>query len=627
MCGICGFIDFNFKSDFTVLVSMVSSLHHRGPDDKGCDIYSTSCASIGLGHSRLSILDLSSAGHQPMNYKDLSIVLNGEIYNFKELRSDLRKLGHFFISESDTEVVLHAFSEWGTSCISKFIGMFVFVIFNKETQEVTFVRDRAGVKPLFYYWHNGLFLFASELKAFQQHPGFVKKLSLNAVHQYMDFGYVPSPYCIFENCSKLNPGHFLKFSINKKESEITKYWDIKDYYCLPSLNLSYNEAKLEVEKLLHSAFEYRMVSDVPVGVFLSGGYDSTAVVSILQSDSMNKLKTFTIGFEEGNNEAPYAKQIAQYIGTDHKEYYCKTKEAQEIIPMLPYYYDEPFADSSAIPTILVSKLARQSVTVALSADAGDEIFAGYDNYNTFLNNLALIDKVPAFLHKTISKLASVGTIFLPDSFLNHKFSVLSNILSIDKKQIPQALLHSYQKMNRTTKRNLFNFNETDQQTIFDDDFSRFKDSLSIALATDYSIYLQNDILTKVDRATMSVSLEGREPFLDHRIIEFAAQLPSSFKYGHTQKMILKDIVYKYVPKQLMDRPKTGFSIPVYSWLKDDLSYLLEENLNSTVIAKTGLFNPIYVQKLKRNFMNGQLYDPAIIWKLLQFQMWYNMWIK
>ncbi len=627
MCGICGFIDYKAQSDVAILTNMVSTLHHRGPDDKGCDIYSTNCASIGLGHSRLSILDLSSAGHQPMNYRDLSIVLNGEIYNFKELRSELRNLGHVFNSESDTEVVLHAFSEWGTSCISKFIGMFVFVMLNIKTQEVTFVRDRAGVKPLFYYWHNGLFLFASELKAFHQHPGFIKKLSLNAVHQYMDFGYVPSPYCIFENCCKLNPGHFLTFSINKKEFEITKYWDIKDYYCLPSLSISYNEAKLEVEKLLHSAFEYRMVSDVPVGVFLSGGYDSTAVISILQSHKTNKLKTFTIGFDEGNNEAPFAKQIAQYIGTDHTEYYCKTKEAQEIIPTLPYYYDEPFADSSAIPTALVSKLARKSVTVALSADAGDEIFAGYDNYRTFLNNLALIDKVPAFLHKTISKIASLWTNLLPDNFLNHKFSVLSSILSIDKKQIPQALLRSYQIMNKTTKRNLFNFIETDQQTVFDDDFSHFKDSLSIALATDYSSYLQNDILTKVDRATMSVSLEGREPFLDHRLIEFAAQLPNSFKYGHTQKMILKDIVYKYVPKQLMDRPKTGFSIPVYSWLKDDLYYLLEENLNSTVIAKTGLFNPIHVQKLKRNFMNGQLYDPTIIWKLLQFQMWYNMWIK
>jgi len=627
MCGICGFIDFTSQSDPAVLGEMVSTLHHRGPDDKGCDVHSFSQASVGLGHTRLSILDLSPAGHQPMNYNHLSVVFNGEIYNFREVRRELEQLGHTFKSESDTEVILHAFDEWGASCVSKFIGMFAFVILNRKTLDVSFVRDRAGVKPLFYYWRDGLFLFASELKAFHAHSRFVKRLNLNAVHQYMDFGYVPSPHCIFEDCSKLEPGHILTFNISRKEFTITKYWDVRDFYCLPSLSLSYDDAKDELEKLLLSAFAYRMVSDVPVGVFLSGGYDSTAVAALLQSSRGERLKTFTIGSLEGSNEAPFAKEIARHIGTDHTEYYCTTKEAQEIIPTLPYFYDEPFADDSAIPTMLVSRLARKDVTVALSADAGDEIFAGYANYRTFVNNLALIDKIPSGLRKTLSRLSSLGAVTVPDNSLRHKVETLSQILRLEEKQIPQALLRNYLTISKTAKRRLFNSSEVYQHTVYDDDFSRFKDRLSIALGTDYMMYLQNTILTKVDRATMSVSLEGREPFLDHRIIELAAQLPSKYKYEHTTKMILKDIVYKYVPKQLMDRPKTGFDVPIDSWLRTSLSYLLEENLNPRTIEESGVFRSSYIQGLRKKFMRGKLHDSTIIWKLLQFQLWYNKWMR
>jgi asparagine synthase (glutamine-hydrolysing) len=562
-----------------------------------------------------------------MNYNHLSIVFNGEIYNFREVRRELEQLGHTFKSESDTEVILHAFDEWGAPCVSKFIGMFAFAILNRKTLEVSFVRDRAGVKPLFYYWRDGLFLFGSELKAFHAHSRFMKRLNLNAVHQYMDFGYVPSPHCIFEDCGKLEPGHILTFSINRKGYTITKYWDVRDFYCLPSLSLSYDDAKEELEKLLLSAFAYRMVSDVPVGVFLSGGYDSTAVAALLQSSRGERLKTFTIGSREGSNEAPFAKEIARHIGTDHTEYYCTTKEAQEIIPTLPYFYDEPFADDSAIPTMLVSKLARKDVTVALSADAGDEIFAGYANYRTFVNNLALIDKIPSGLRKTLSRLSSLGAVTVPDNSLRHKVETLSQILRLEEKQIPQVLLRNYLTISKTAKRRLFNSSEVYQYTVYDDDFSRFKDRLSIALGTDYIMYLQNTILTKVDRATMSVSLEGREPFLDHRIIELAAQLPSKYKYEHTTKMILKDIVYKYVPKQLMDRPKTGFDVPIDSWLRTSLSYLLEENLNPRMIEESGVFRSSYIQDLRKKFMKGNLHDSTIIWKLLQFQLWYNKWMR
>jgi len=629
MCGICGFIDYGSNYNAGVLENMVHTMHHRGPDDKGNDIYTTGNAIVGLGHARLSILDLSPAGHQPMHYQHLSIVLNGEIYNFNEIKQDLIRLGHKFNSESDTEVILHSFLEWGPSSVSKFIGMFAFVILDMKKSEVILARDRAGVKPLFYYWNQGVFLFSSELKAFHSHPGFHKKINETAVQQYMDFGYIPSPYCIFENCKKLNPGHILTINIEKKSFETIKYWDVNDYYYLPKLNIPYPDALFEVKKLLHSAFEYRLVSDVPVGIFLSGGYDSTAVTAMLQSNRTEKLKTFTIGFEEGINEAPFAKAIASYLGTDHTEYYCTTKEAQEIIPGLSYFYDEPFADSSAIPTILVSKLARESVTVSLSADAGDEIFAGYSTYKSFLNDLSKIDRIPEFLKKGLGQLLDASGMIMSDqSYLKYKLAVLSKVLRTDKAQQPIELLRNYPhiKLNNLISSKLF-LRKTDvYPTAYSGFCDKYVDNLSMSMAIDYVMYLQNDILTKVDRATMSVSLEGREPFLDHRIIEYVAQLPNEFKYGITQKRILKDIVNQYVPEKLTNRPKAGFSIPLNSWLKGDLHYLLEDNLNKTACEKTGFFDPQYVIYLRDQFMKGKLYDTTIIWKILQFQMWYTRWM-
>jgi asparagine synthase (glutamine-hydrolysing) len=629
MCGICGFIDFRSNTDVVVLNKMVSTLHHRGPDDRGGEVFNYSGFNVGLGHTRLSILDLSSAGHQPMHFEYLSVVFNGEIYNFKEIKNELCKLGHRFRSESDTEVILHAFMEWGNSSVNKFNGMFVIVIFNKSTFELTIIRDRAGVKPLFYYWKNGLFLFASELKAFHQHPHFEKEINENAVHQYMDFGYIPSPYCIFENCKKLNPGHILSFRTSKKSFETTKYWDVNDYYRLTKVETPYEEAKGELEKLLLSAFEYRMVADVPVGVFLSGGYDSTAVAAMLQSSRTEKLKTFTIGFKEGNNEAPYGKEIANYIGTDHNEYYCTSKEAQEIITTLPFFYDEPFADSSAIPTMLVSRFAKENVNVALSADAGDEIFAGYSTYKSYLDDLARVNLIPRNFKKEVGNVLNLTKHTIPKGFLlRRKMSVLSSVLKAENGKMQQELLKNYPyvKINNDIKNSLFINTTEERSTSYNNDFNDFNDDLSIALSIDYSMYLQNDILTKVDRATMSASLEGREPFLDHRILEYAAQLPNDYKFGTSPKMILKDIVHKYVPRELLDRPKAGFSLPINSWLKGDLSPLLYDNLNKNMIKETGIFNASYVDKLVGKFLKGKLYDEDIIWRLIQFQMWYKEWM-
>ena len=627
MCGICGFVDFKSRSNIDMLNNMVSTLNHRGPDDKGSEIYNVNSAAIGFGHTRLSIIDLSDSGHQPMQYEHFEIVFNGEIYNFKEIREELKKLSHTFRSESDTEVILHAFAEWGDKCVSKFIGMFAIVILNKQSQELTLIRDRAGVKPLYYYWKDDLFLFSSELKAFHQHPKFIKKINKDAVYKFMDFGYIPSPYCIFEFCNKLDPGNTLKFSLIDKSLSINKYWDVKDYYKLPKLKIDYNEAKIEVEKLLISAFEYRMVSDVPVGIFLSGGYDSTAVVGLLQKNREEKLKTFSIGVEDGNDEAPFAKGIAEYLKTDHTEYYCTTKESQEIITDLPFYYDEPFADSSAIPTTLVSKLAKNDVAVALSGDAGDEIFAGYNIYDYYQRDLNRLFSLPKLSKGIIRKSSDIVEFLLPKSkgHLKHKFNTLSKVLNSEEGRIQQELYKSYYSLNKTVKSKLFNSSAENQPTAFDFDYTRFKDDLSIPLSIDYEMYLQNDILTKVDRATMSVSLEGREPFLDHRIIEFAAQLPMEYKYGEQKKIILRDIVHGYIPKKLMDRPKSGFSIPIYSWLKKDLRELLEDVFN-TFKDDEDIFNIQYIKDLKNDFLNDKLSNPLIIWKLLQFQLWYKKWM-
>lgn len=628
MCGISGFVDFTSKSNKSVLDKMAEIQTHRGPDDMGTDIYETDEATIGFAQNRLAIIDLSPGGHQPMHYKQLSIVFNGEIYNYQEIKKLLLTAGHRFTSESDTEVILHAYDEWGTKCVERFIGMFAFVIYDRDKEEVVLIRDRAGVKPLHYYYKDGLFMFASELKAFYTHPKFEKEIEFDSVIQYMQYSFIPSPYCIFKHCYKLNPGSILSLQIKNRKINITKYWQVTDFYKLPTLDISYDEAQNHLETLFKSAFEYRMLADVPVGVFLSGGFDSTCVAAILQNSRLtSKIKTFTIGFDSGNNEAPFAKDIAKHIGTDHNEYYCTVKESQSLIPDLPFFYDEPFADSSAIPTLMVSKMARQEVTVALSADGGDEIFAGYTYYNTYLKHMALLKKVPAPFKKSTGKMINTIAGLIPSERVSHKFKTVAHLFNTPENKLAPSLQHSYfKKITARESEQLFIKAASERKTHFDENFENFSDPLSIALANDYRFYMANDVLTKVDRATMAVSLEGREPLLDQRIVEFAAQLPSEFKLSSMEgKKILKDIVYKYVPYDLMNRPKTGFVIPVHQWLKKDLSYLLDEYLSATAIKASGVFNYKRVNELRTMFSNGLLPDEDIIWKILQFQMWFKKW--
>ena len=630
MCGIAGFVDYKKKSNQAILKEMVGTLRHRGPDDNGFNIWKESKYQLGFCQSRLSIIDLSEGGHQPMHYQHLSTVFNGEIYNYQEIKTELiKQYNHTFETESDTEVILHAYAQWGEKAVEKFIGMFAIVLYDRKNKELILIRDRAGVKPLFYYWDGQLFLFSSELKAFHKHPRFRKKIDKSALKSYMTYGYIPSPQCIFEGAHKLNPGTIQKVRLAQKKIEHNTYWKIEDCYKKDKLDISYPDAKEELQSLLTNAFEYRMVADVPVGVFLSGGYDSTIVTALLQKNRTDKLKTFTIGFEEGNNEAPYARKTAKYLGTDHTEYICTTKEAQEIIPDLPYYYDEPFGDSSAIPTTLVSRIAKRDVTVALSADAGDEIFAGYNRYQKILDYHTHLNKIPDFL-KPIAKMGfETAYTLLPDYYSGLKYKLAGVKNGLHRDHTKQALQLFIQLMQTPyfLVEHCINNDENERDNFNMSGLDNYKETIDPILALDYKLYLQNDILTKVDRATMSVSLEGRDPLVDHRIVEFAAQLPSSFKIVNgDKKKILKDILHEHVPKKMMDRPKSGFSLPIYSWLKNDLAYLIDEYLNKNSLAESGCWNVKYCHRQVKKFKSGKFHYSPFIWYLLMFQMWYKRWM-
>ena len=612
MCGISGFVDFNKKTEQSVLHKMNRTLAHRGPDGEGYGFYNTEQATVGLGHRRLSIIDLTEGGSQPQTFQSLHITYNGEIYNYAEIKKELEQKGHQFHSHSDTEVILHAYTEWGSKALQKFIGMFAFVIYDEANKKIFACRDRAGVKPFFYYWNKGLFLFGSELKAIVQHPGFIKEININAVAAYMQYAYVPTPHCIYKNTYKLKPGHFLEVDITAATLQTQQYWNVYDAYNKPTLKISLPDAITETEKILTSAFQYRMVSDVPVGVFLSGGYDSGCVTALLQANNTEKIKTFTIGVPDaGLTEAPFAKEIAAHLGTDHTEYYCTQKEALEIIPQLPFFYDEPFADSSAIPTTLVSKVAREKVTVALSADAGDEIFAGYNRYDYITRYGKKLQNIPGFVRKSAAAVMDVvpaGAIpFFNKQYLFHsRYEKIKTFLKNPSEQ--NILKNITQQMTGDSIDSLFKHPISILPSAFDSEELNEENYsvLNYMMAIDYQTYLLDDILQKVDRAGMSVSLEGREPFLDHRVIEWAAQLPMEYKYNNgSKKFIIKEIVHKYIPKQMIDRPKMGFGIPIAAWLEKELKPFVDMYFDEAFITKQNVFNNDEVQRIKQSFYNGK----------------------
>lgn len=633
MCGIIGFVDFSQKSDEGQLIGMVEKLRHRGPDASGTLVLKNDNGVIGLGHTRLSIIDLSSTGHQPMEFANLCMVYNGEIYNFTEIRKELEGFGYSFHGHSDSEVILKSYHKWGVSCVDRFIGMFAIVVFDKEKEELTLIRDRAGVKPLYLYQTDDLILFGSELKALMAHPRFKKYIDHDVIPEYLHYGYIPGALSIFKNTEKVKPGCMVTFKMRTKSRVDKQYWDITEFYRKPKFTGTYEEAKHQLKELLSSAYSYRMVSDVPVGVFLSGGYDSTSVAAILSSERKEKLNTFTIGFYQGNNEAPQAREIAELLGTNHFELFCTKAEAKAVILKLPEIYDEPFADSSAIPTTLVSQMARRHVTVALSADGGDEQFFGYGHYFTQYKNFRRIEHpwFRFFSPPKINYAAEVLTTCLP--LRTQKKYQISAALEVLRENTKVSRAHSLfwksqRKPTEYISKLLLNSlglrNGIKKEAVV----AGLQYPEDIFSWLDFKQYLPDDILTKVDRATMSVSLEGREPLLDHRVAEFAASLPLEFKYsgGSNGKRILKDIVHEYVPKKIMDQPKRGFTIPVLHWLKSDLKHLLDEYLSEEALEKTKTFKPDFVMKELKAFLDDKMHYKPIIWYILMYQMWYFKWL-
>lgn len=635
MCGISGFFDFNSDSTPEILDKMTDALLHRGPDGRGVYFEENNHGTLGLGHRRLSIIDLSETGKQPMSFSELFITFNGEIYNYQDIRKDLISKGHHFTGNSDTEVILHAYKEWGTACLEKLKGMFSFVIYDREQHRITAVRDRVGVKPLFYYLHEGLFMFASELKSFHQHPKFDKTLNKNAVADFIQYGNIPGSQSIFQFCKKLQPGHYLELNLKNGEIIENKYWNVYDAFNKPKLKIDFNEAKTITKDKLRESFELRMVADVPVGVFLSGGYDSTCVTGLLQQNRTDKLKTFTIGVPDiGLNEAPYAKEIAKYFETEHTELSCTVKDALELITDLPFFYDEPFADSSAIPTILVSKMARKHVTVALSADGGDELFAGYNRYDYMLKYGRKLEKIPKIFRKSLA--GAMGIIpanqlpILKKKYNFHqRYEKVKKLLKeFDSEAVMMSLSQQFtsEQMGEILK---FSHHDNRDLAFFSKELKEeYATPLSYMLAIDFQTYLVDDIMQKVDRASMSVSLEGREPFLDHDLINWAAQLPDDLKYNDgIKKYILKEIVHDMVPKEMMERPKMGFAIPIADWLAKDLKPVVESYLSKELLAQHNLFDTNFIEKLKTDVFNGKKEMASKLWYFLMFQMWYERWMK
>lgn len=619
MCGISGFVDYRKNTSLDHLKKMTDVMERRGPDGAGYEIFEKDRFQVGLGHRRLSIIDLSAAGSQPKFYKNLIITFNGEIYNYKAVRKTLKSLGHAFTSNSDTEVILQAFEEWGVDCVDHFHGMFSFCIYDTLEEKLFLFRDRVGVKPLYYYHANDLFLFGSSLYALQAHPRFHKELDNQGVGLYFQYGYIRAPRSIYRNVWKVKPGSYVEFDLTTSKLQQKKYWELSPFFNQKNSTIDYAEACNRLEDVLLESFQLRMVADVDVGIFLSGGIDSSLVTALLQSHSNQKIKTFTIGFEEDTfNETSYAKAIAQRLGTDHTEFICRIEDARNVIFQLPNIYDEPLSAISGLATYLISKVAKEQVKVALSGDGGDETFAGYTSYTRNLDRFKSIQKVPLrkFAASILDAVDPVSAVVNHNSSVGVRYNRFKTVMGLTG--YPQMHLLSSSVFTPFDLNKLLNFHFKDQPDLSASYFHSM-DPIEQLMLTDAQTYLPDEVLAKVDRASMNASLESREPLLDHKILEFAAQLPIEYK---RQKRILKHILGKYIPNELFERKKQGFGLPINSWLRKDLKELVENHLSREKINQTNIFHYAYVRKLKDDFFRRKNNDYRV-WNLLVFQMWFE----
>lgn len=615
MCGICGFIT-RKKVNMDVLQRANNSMAHRGPDDSGVELYSlTNGYTLGLAQRRLSILDLSNLGHQPMHSADhrISVVYNGEIYNFQELKNELSD--YSFISNCDTEVIIAAYCRWGIQCVERFNGMFAIAIFDRKDDSLYLIRDRMGVKPLFYSFTEENIYFGSELKALMYMPGVDTIINKRVLGRYLFEQYIASPDTIFEQVNKVKPGEILHFRQGSLKKSV--FWNPAQRYfdlCETTGNrVEYDQAKVEFQSLLVDSVKLRMIADVSVGTFLSGGYDSSLITAIASKCSNKKLQTFTIGFEEESyNEARYAKQIANYLGTQHTELYMSEENMLEMLKDITTYYDEPFADSSQIATMLVAQLAKKDVTVVLSGDGGDELFCGYNHYDT-MRIAQKYDRIGQTLHRMLPL----------DVVSKMPVKVQKLIYNCDKRYKTQFDVYSYSRVIRDL------FIASNEEIRYDEsDLERERDYQKRRMLLDQMTYLPDDIMCKVDRATMKYSLEARSPLLDYRIVEYSYALPHQYKYFNgVKKRILKDVAYEYVPQELLDRPKKGFSVPIEKWLRGVLKEELLELSGESYLKRQGLFRADTLSDIIREYLRGEhfpVYDfSRLIWAFYVFQKWYS----
>ena len=653
MCGITGIFGNLREEEFDNSIhEMSATLNHRGPDDAGTWINEES--GIAFGHQRLSIIDLSPAGHQPMVSPcgRFTTVFNGEIYNHLQLRDKLNTSANkqSWKGHSDTETLVTAFSQWGIEkTLQQLVGMFAIAVWDFKEKRLFLIRDRFGEKPLYYGWSNGVFLFGSELKALQKYKRFSNQIDRGALSLYMKYMYVPTPYSIFRDIYKLEPGCILQIDKGTKPPTLPLFApfraqgiNIAQWYSISNMaqagqkNLitDQNDAVDLLEKTLLESVRLQLISDVPLGAFLSGGIDSSVITALMQKVCKDPVKTFTIGFEESSfNEAIYAKEVSRHLGTEHHELYVTSSDAFKVIPHLPTLYDEPFADSSQIPTYLVSKLARESVTVSLSGDAGDELFGGYNRYLWGSRVWNKVRWMPLIVRQTLGVAINKISVNTWDSIGNslpnssrvslmgdkaHRMAHrLKNVKSLD--DVYHSLVtEGYKEDGLVVNDKAALITKLDNNDIV----SGIVDFEHRMMLLDSLTYLPDDILTKVDRAAMGVSLETRIPFLDYRVAELAWRLPLDTKINNGEtKWPIRQVLYKYVPKELIERPKAGFAIPVGQWIRGPLREWAADLLNEERIRREGYFNPELVQQLWQQHLSGKYDWTPRLWAILMFQAW------
>ena len=642
MCGIAGFITDASNGIARELAEVSSAmdvcLQHRGPDDHG--VWTDEACGVALVHRRLSILDLSPAGHQPMISADgrFVIVYNGEVYSHQPIAAELAAAGHRFHGHSDTEVILNAFAENGIEpTLKRMIGMFAIALWDRRDRSLILIRDRLGIKPLYWAKFGKLFLFGSELKALRAHPGWTPQIDRDAVAAFMRHNYIPAPHTIYRGVHKLEPGTILTLPWGG-EPQITRFWNARTLARNGALNpLEGNDVELaqQLETLLQDAVARRMIADVPLGAFLSGGVDSSTVVALMQQAHLGRVRTFSIGFDiPGYNEAPHAAAVAAHLHTDHTELTVTANQALDLIPRLPEIYDEPFADSSQIPTYFVSAMTRKHVTVALSGDGGDELFAGYNRYQLtqrFWRTLAVLPRPMR------SAAASALTMVRPD-----RWTALASVLP-ERLRPPQtgdklhklATVLKLDSANAIYRRVVSHWEPAsimldahEPPSIIEDQTLEHElpDLLTRMQFLDLVTYLPDDILTKVDRASMAVALEARVPLLDHRVVEFSLRLPRHAKVrNHTTKWLLRQVLYRHVPRDLIERPKMGFGIPLGEWLRGPLRDWAEYLLNEARLRDGGLLDAKVVRQFWQEHLDGSRNWQYLLWDVLMLEAWRERW--